>query len=60
MTSPHHSLPREGMSTVCVAQLGARMHYAVPRILHAAGMLERFYTDLAAVRGWPALLRAMG
>jgi len=25
----------------------------VPRILHAAGMLERLYTDLLAVRGWP-------
>ena len=28
-----------------VAMLGARMHYAVPAILHAAGRLERFYTD---------------
>jgi glycosyltransferase involved in cell wall biosynthesis len=36
------------------------MHYAVPRILRAAGMLERFYTDVVAVRGWPALLRALG
>lgn len=26
--------------------LGARMHYAVPRIFHQAGMLERFYTDI--------------
>lgn len=25
--------------------LGARMHYAVPAILHRAGMLERLYTD---------------
>lgn len=30
---------------VAVAQLGARRHYAVPRILHAAGMLELFFTD---------------
>ena len=30
---------------VAVAQLGARRHYAVPRILHGAGMLERFFTD---------------
>ena len=30
---------------VAVAQLGARRHYAVPRILHEAGMLERFFTD---------------
>lgn len=28
-----------------VARLGAAMHYAVPRILHHAGALERFYTD---------------
>mgnify|MGYP000185726619 CR=1 FL=1 len=26
--------------------LGARMHYAVPRILHQAGHLQRLYTDL--------------
>jgi len=39
--------------TYLVAQLGARMHYAVPRILHEAGELERFFTDLCAVRGWP-------
>jgi glycosyltransferase involved in cell wall biosynthesis len=28
-----------------VAQLGARMHYAVPVLLHRAGMLAHFYTD---------------
>ena len=33
---------------VVVAQLGARMHYAVPRILHRSGMLERLYTDIYA------------
>ncbi len=31
-----------------VAQLGARMHYAVPRIFFRAGMLERLFTDWAA------------
>ena len=31
-----------------VAQLGARMHYAVPRILHRHGALDRLYTDLPA------------
>jgi glycosyltransferase involved in cell wall biosynthesis len=31
-----------------VTQLGARMHYAVPSILENAGMLETFYTDIAA------------
>ena len=42
--------------TYIVAQLGARMHYAVPRILQESGQLERFYTDICAVRGWPRLL----
>jgi glycosyltransferase involved in cell wall biosynthesis len=36
-----------------VVQLGARMHYAVPRILHAAGQLERLFTDLYGSVGWP-------
>lgn len=40
-----------------VAQLGARMHYAVPRILHQSGRLGRLLTDIAANRGWPQLLR---
>jgi glycosyltransferase involved in cell wall biosynthesis len=42
-----------------VAQLGARMHYAVPRILHEAGMLERLYTD-SYVGNKPWLARALG
>jgi len=33
---------------VVVAQLGARMHYAVPAILQRSGMLERLYTDIYA------------
>jgi len=32
------------------------MHYAVPRILQEAGMLDRFFTDICAVKGWPRLL----
>ena len=40
-----------------VAQMGARMHYAVPRILHREGRLTRLYTDICAAKGWPALLR---
>ena len=35
---------------VVVAQLGARMHYAVPAILARSGMLERMYTDIFAPR----------
>jgi glycosyltransferase involved in cell wall biosynthesis len=42
---------------VLVAQLGARRHYAIPRILHEAGMLERLCTDICATKGWPRLLR---
>ncbi len=39
-----------------VAQLGARMHYAVPRILERAGMLHAFFTDICADKDWiPAL-----
>ncbi len=41
------------------AQLGARMHYAVPRILWRTGMLERLYTDLVADKGWPRLVTAL-
>lgn len=36
---------------VTVAQIGARMHYAVPRILESAGLLHRFYTDIHADSG---------
>jgi glycosyltransferase involved in cell wall biosynthesis len=39
-----------------VALLGSRMNYAVPRILHSAGRLERLFTDLCAAKGWPAWL----
>lgn len=42
-----------------VAQLGARRHYAIPRMLHEAGMLAHFYTDICATKGWPRLLRAV-
>lgn len=42
------------------------MHYAVPRMLHDSGQLERFYTDICAVGGvhllnlLPAFIRPMG
>ncbi len=42
---------------VIVAQLGARMHYGVPRLLQATGSLERLYTDICVVKGWPQFLR---
>lgn len=40
-----------------VAQLGARMRYAVPRILHQAGMLSMLYTDIWANGGFLRLAR---
>ena len=40
-----------------VSQYGARAHYAVPRILHKHQALERMFTDICAVKGWPRLLK---
>ncbi|CAH1650080.1 Glycosyltransferase involved in cell wall biosynthesis [Hyphomicrobiales bacterium] len=48
--------PRERLGPVAVVQLGARMHYAVPRMLAAQGELARLYTDVTAVQGWPRLV----
>lgn len=45
--------------TVVVSQLGARMHYAVPRIFEGQGELERLYTDISGVRGWGKALRML-
>ena len=42
-----------------VVMFGSRMHYAVPRILHSAGRLERLFTDICGVQGWPRLLSAI-
>ncbi len=47
------------MQKYVVALLGARMHYAIPRMLHDAGMLERLYTDIVANKGWPRLLTGL-
>ena len=47
------------MPCVLVAQLGARMHYAVPRILHEAGALDRFFTDICATGAWARALGAL-
>ena len=44
-------------SKVAVALLGARCHYAVPRILAAHNMLSVLYTDIYA-GDWPATLAA--
>ena len=45
--------------TFVVCQLGARMHYAVPRFLSEAGCLERLYTDVYPTRAWARLLGAL-
>ena len=54
---------------VTVAMLGARRHYAVPRLLYEAGLLERFYTDSyvgnkpwleTALKSIPAQVRPSG
>lgn len=45
--------------SINVAQLGARMHYAVPRILQNAGMLNQLYTDACATKGLPRLFQSI-
>jgi glycosyltransferase involved in cell wall biosynthesis len=45
------------MRKYVVAGPGARMHYAIPRMLNEAGMLTHFYTDICANVGWPRLAR---
>lgn len=47
------------LSSVAVAQLGARMHYAVPRQLQRHGMLHRLYTDATGVTGLSPVARAV-
>ncbi|WP_137134371.1 glycosyltransferase family 4 protein [Rhizobium sp. FKY42] len=44
---------------VVVSQLGARMHYAVPRIFASAGRLAHFYTDICATKGWPRIVTSL-
>jgi alpha-D-ribose 1-methylphosphonate 5-triphosphate synthase subunit PhnI len=44
---------------IAVAQLGARMHYAVPRILEEAGMLDLCRAGMASTAsGDPKLVEA--
>ena len=37
---------------ISVAQMGARMHYAVPRVLNRMGLLEHCFLDICANTGW--------
>lgn len=41
---------------IAVAQLGARMHYAVPEILDSNGLLTQFYTDIYS----KSLIKSLG
>ena len=45
--------------TFVVSQLGARMHYAVPRIFANHQRLAHFYTDICVLQGWPRLLNRL-
>ena len=45
-TKDQSSVNNEAKASVVVAQLGARMHYAVPEIFHNRRMLDHFYTDI--------------
>jgi glycosyltransferase involved in cell wall biosynthesis len=47
------------MNWIC-SQIGAREHYAIPRVLHRAGKLERLYTDIWAGTMWQALSALSG
>ncbi len=45
--------------SVVVSQLGARRHYAVPRIFANNQKLAHFYTDICAFQGWPRFLNSL-
>lgn len=47
--SSHHHEARA--ARVAVAHMGARMHYAVPTLLHRSGLLHQFFTDTYAGPG---------
>lgn len=47
------------MIWIC-SQIGAREHYAIPRVLHRAGKLEVLYTDFWATAPWRVLGKLTG
>lgn len=49
-----HDSQQEDMNWIC-SQIGAREHYAVPRVLHRQGKLETLYTDFWANSFWRGL-----
>ncbi len=48
---------RQSLRKVVVAQMGARLHYALPVQLERMGVLAHFYTDTYGGKGWPRLAR---
>lgn len=42
------------------SQIGAREHYAIPRVLHRAGKLQHLYTDFWATAPWRLLGKLSG
>jgi hypothetical protein len=59
MMTRDHTLASRSALSLCVAQLGARMHYAVPRTLYAAGMVERLFTDATGTSSCARALRVI-
>ncbi len=47
------------MKWIC-SQIGAREHYAIPRVLHRTGKLECLYTDLWGGTMWQAMGSFLG
>ena len=47
------------MNWIC-SQIGAREHYAIPRVLHRAGKLDGLYTDFWASAPWRLLGKLTG
>lgn len=47
------------MKWIC-SQIGAREHYAVPRVIERSSRLEMLYTDFWAGRGWRVLGKLVG
>ncbi len=51
LSGPGPDLTAASRPQIMVAQLGARLHYAVPVLLHRAGMLAHFFTDAYVGQG---------
>ena len=47
------------MKWIC-AQIGAREHYAIPRVINSSGKLDSLYTDFWATAGWRMIGNLIG